>query len=77
MKTTLANHRHIVEEIQSLTLLQGIKRLRDWLKENGYEGEENCPHLSILRTSGTCVACRVQVTEPIIIETLENRLDKL
>lgn len=67
MKTTLRQHRELVEEIQSSTLIHGVKLLRDWLKDNGYEGEAECKHYAIIRTTGKCMNCPTIVAEPIII----------
>ena len=76
MKTSLADHKRIVEEIQSVNLISGIKKLRDWLNDNGYEGEAGCKHYGILRTTGQCMSCKKQVAEPIILDT-EEALEEL
>lgn len=69
-KTTIASKKRVVEAIrEEPRLLVAIKMLQDWLKENGYEGEDECPHLSIMRTSGRCAACRKPVMDPIILVT--------
>jgi hypothetical protein len=80
MKTSMVQQKRLIEEIQSSTLVVGIRLLRDWLKDNGYEGSEDCKHYAILRSTGKCMNCAALVTEPIIlnsddaIEALRDRL---
>lgn len=80
MKTSLTQHRDLVKEIQKVNLIQGIKLLRDFLKDNGYEGDGPCKHYAILRTTGRCMNCKAEVTEPIVIgsdEALEALRERL
>lgn len=80
MKTTLRQQKELVEDIQMGTLITGVKKLREWLKDNGYEGSEDCKHYAILRSTGKCMNCAALVTKPIIlssddaIEALRDRL---
>lgn len=71
MKTSLADHKRIVEEIQKVDLVPGINLLRAWLNDNGYEGESECKHYGILRTTGKCMRCRKQVAEPLVLDSDE------
>lgn len=58
LKTTLVQQRDIVDVIQKTTRIQGIKLLREWLGDNGYEPAYSpCPHTLIYRESGSCAGC--------------------
>lgn len=72
MKTTLRQQRNLVDEIQCSTQTIGIKLLRIFLKDNGYEGSEECKHYTVVRTTGNCVSCTEHVMEPIIIGSDES-----
>ena len=67
MKTTLREHKELVEEIQSLDKIRAIKRLRQWLSDNGYEEPTDCKHYAIMRTTGQCMACKTQISDPVVI----------
>lgn len=80
MKTSLRQQKELIEDIQMGSLIQGVKKLRDWLNDNGYEGSEECKHYAILRTSGKCMNCGEAVADPIIIgseESLEALRERL
>lgn len=67
MKTTLRQQKELIEDIQMGSLISGVKKLREWLGDNGYEGEKDCKHYAIVRTTGKCMNCPAIVAEPITI----------
>ena len=71
MKTTLRDHKKLVEDIQSLNKFEAIKRLRKWLNEQGYEGSETCAHYMIVRTTGKCMSCGTEIAKPVILASNE------
>lgn len=80
MKTGLVQQKQLVEEIQAVNLITGVKKLREFLKDNGYEDAGDCKHYAVIRTTGKCMNCPTIITEPIItdsdeaLETLRARL---
>lgn len=69
-KTNLRQKKDIVEAIKKEpSLVSAIRLLRDWLNENGYEGEEECKHYAILRSTGKCMTCPAIVAEPLVLDS--------
>lgn len=64
-KTTLRQQKDLVESIQKVPLVQGIKLLREWLGDYGYEGSGECKHYAIVRTTGKCMNCAAFVQTPM------------
>lgn len=72
MKTQLAQQTSLVRQIQESSLPQGVRLLRDWLKDNGYEGEQDCKHYAIIRSTGKCMNCPAIVAEPMVLDSDET-----
>lgn len=64
MKTSLKQQKDIVEAIKAEpNKVRGIKLLREWLGQNGYEAPQDCTHYAVVRYTGKCMACGVVVEQ--------------
>jgi hypothetical protein len=68
MKTTLRDQRDIVEAVKASTIVEGIKLLRKWLRDNGYEDTKDCTHALVNRLTGNCHACGTSVQPPVTVQ---------
>jgi hypothetical protein len=60
MKTSLRQQREIVQAIKDEpNYVRGVKMLREWLGNNGYEGSQDCQHYAVIRSTGKCMACGI------------------
>lgn len=72
MKTTLRQQKDLVEIIQTSSMIVGVKTLREFLKNNGYEDPGDCKHYAIVRITGKCMNCGTVVAEPIVLGSEES-----